>query len=120
MVIRLVGVVFLFFYSFSVVAKEQYSPEQYIKNYAIAICVSLGYSNESVKNDAAAAARGYLEFGDYSLAAHTAVRKLGKEFLSREYQSQSGQPMIMVKCIDFYHSSELAELILRYEGKTDN
>ena len=30
------------------------------------------------QNDAAAAARGYMEFGDYSLEAHTAVRALAK------------------------------------------
>lgn len=42
------------------------------------------------QNDAAAAARGYMEFGDYSLEAHTAVRALAKEFLAKPYDSMSG------------------------------
>ncbi|AUX92263.1 type VI secretion protein [Mixta gaviniae] len=79
-----------------------------------------GYNSKEVKNDAAAAARGYLEFGDYSLAAHSAVRKLGEEFLAKNYASQSGKQMVLAKCIDFYHSEALAELIKRVKGKPDN
>lgn len=120
MVIRLGIYILCLTHSFFVMAKTEYTSEQYIKNYALAICTAQGYSDDEVKNDAAAAARGYLEFGDYSLAAHTAVRTLGKEFLSRQYQSQSGQPMTMAKCIDFYHSTELEELIQRYKGKADD
>ncbi|WP_459505312.1 T6SS amidase immunity protein Tai4 family protein [Erwinia amylovora] len=78
------------------------------------------YKRQEVKEDAAAAARGYLEFGDYSLAAHTAVRKLGKAFLAKEYTSQSGEPMTLVKCIDFYHSGQLDKLVKEFKGKQDD
>ena len=50
-------------------AKETYTPEEYLKNYALSVCIAEGYSAKEVKNDAAAAARGYMEFGDYSLEA---------------------------------------------------
>lgn len=101
-------------------ARVEYSPEEYLKNYALSTCLAQGYQAEEVKKDASAAARGYVEFGDYSLEAHTAVEKLGKTFLAKTYGSQAGVPMTMVKCIDFYHSKELADLVKKYKGKQDN
>ncbi|SMB39788.1 conserved hypothetical protein [Serratia proteamaculans] len=97
-----------------------YSPESQLKNYALSTCIAEGYSAAEVKNDAAAAARGYTEFGDYSLEAHTAVRKLAKQFLARQYDSMSGEPMTMAKCIDLYHSQELKKIISKYKGKDDS
>ncbi|CCJ73119.1 putative periplasmic protein [Cronobacter condimenti 1330] len=98
----------------------EYSPEEYLKNYALSTCIAQGYQSKEVKNDAAAAASGYLEFGDYSIEAHTAVVELGKTFLDKKYGSQSGEPMTLAKCIDFVHSDELATLIRRYKGQPDN
>lgn len=100
-------------------AKSEYSAEQYIKNYALSVCVAKRYNSKEVKDDASAAARGYLEFGDYSLAAHSAVRKLVDEFLAKTYSSQSGEPMTLAKCIDVYHSAELENIVKQYKGKED-
>ncbi|MCU7062603.1 type VI secretion system amidase immunity protein Tai4 [Serratia ureilytica] len=97
-----------------------YSPAEYLKNYALSVCIAEGYSAKEVKNDAAAAARGYMEFGDYSLEAHTAVRALAKEFLAKPYDSMSGEPMTMAKCIDLVHSQALQTIIKKYQGKDDN
>ncbi|MBZ2400624.1 type VI secretion system amidase immunity protein Tai4 [Erwinia amylovora] len=101
-------------------ANNKYSPQTNLKNYALSSCISQGYQSKEVKEDAAAAARGYLGFGDYSLAAHTAVRKLGKAFLAKEYTSQSGEPMTLAKCIDFYHSGQLDKLVKEFKGKQDD
>lgn len=95
-----------------------YSPAEYLKNYALSVCIAEGYSAKEVKNDAAAAARGYMEFGDYSLEAHTAVRGLAKEFLAKPYDSMSGETM--AKCIDLVHSQALPAIIKKYQGKDDN
>ncbi|BEM09726.1 hypothetical protein SM14VA5_22300 [Serratia marcescens] len=95
-----------------------YSPAEYLKNYALSVCIAEGYSAKEVKNDAAAAARGYMEFGDYSLEAHTAVRGLAKEFLAKPYDSMSGETM--AKCIDLVHSQALQAIIKKYQGKDDN
>jgi len=103
-----------------VVANVKYSPAEYLKNYALSVCIAEGYSAKEVKNDAAAAARGYMEFGDYSLEAHTAVRALAKEFLAKPYDNMSGEPMTMAQCIDLYHSQELNTIIKKYQGKEDN
>lgn len=98
-------------------ANAEYTSGQYIKNYALSVCVAKGYNSKQVKDDAAAAARGYLEFGDYSLAAHSAVRKLADQFLAKNYSSQSGEAMVLAKCIDFYHSAELDKLVKFWDGK---
>ncbi|MDQ9491398.1 type VI secretion protein, partial [Serratia marcescens] len=37
--------------------KIDYSPAEYLKNYALSVCIAEGYSAKEVKNDAAAAAR---------------------------------------------------------------
>nr|WP_314727999.1 T6SS amidase immunity protein Tai4 family protein [Serratia quinivorans] len=100
--------------------KQMYSPESQLENYALSACIAEGYSAAEVKNDAAAAARGYTEFGNYSLEAHTAVRNLAKQFLARQYDSMSGEPMTMAKCIDLYHSQELKQIISKYKDKDDN
>ncbi len=99
-----------------------YSPAEYLKNYALSVCIAEGYSAKEVKNDAAAAARGYMEFGDYSLEAHTAVRALAKEFLAKPYDSMSGEPMTMTmaKYIDLVHSQALQAIINKYQGKDDS
>nr|WP_235600636.1 T6SS amidase immunity protein Tai4 family protein [Serratia rubidaea] len=89
----------------------------YLKNYAISVCIAKGYSATEVKNDAAAAARGYSEFGEYSLEAHSAVRNLAQQFLARHYGSMSGEPMTLAKCIDLYHSRELDSIIEKYKDK---
>ncbi|ELY4672353.1 T6SS amidase immunity protein Tai4 family protein [Cronobacter muytjensii] len=107
-------------FSVQAIARTAYSPEEYLKNYALSTCIAQGYESTEVKSDASAAARGYLEFGEYSLEAHTAVIELGKTFLARKYGSQSGEPMTLAKCIDFIHSDELAALIRRYKGQPDH
>ncbi|YCI28669.1 type VI secretion system amidase immunity protein Tai4 [Erwinia sp. PK3-005] len=118
-IVGIIAVATVLFFSSQVNAKPEYSAEQYIKNYALSVCVAKGYNSKEVKDDASAAARGYLEFGDYSLAAHSAVRKLVDEFLAKTYSSQSGESMILAKCIDVYHSAELESIVKKYKGKED-
>ncbi|PNS10109.1 type VI secretion protein [Mixta theicola] len=91
-----------------------------MKNYALSVCVAKGYNSKQVKKDASATARGYLEFGNYSLAAHSAVIKLANEFIANKYSSQSREPMTLAKCIDLYHSAELESIVKQYKGKEDS
>lgn len=39
------------------------------------------------------------------------------DFLKREYLSQTGERLVLMKCIDFYHSKELTQLVKRYKAK---
>lgn len=100
--------------------RVNYAPEHYLKNYALSACLAEGYQSEEVKKDAGAIAGGYLEFGSYSLSAHTAVRNLAKQYLAKNYPSKSGQPMVLAKCIDLFHSKALEDIVIEYKDKQDD
>lgn len=97
---------------------HKYSAEEYFKNYALSTCIADGFESKEVVSEAAAAARGYLELGEYPLEAHTEATLLGRQFLKREYKSKSGAKLTIMKCIDFYHSHELDELAKKYQNKS--
>lgn len=96
---------------------KKYTPIQYLKNYALCTCIADGFESSEVIKDSAAGARGYHEFGDLPLEAHTEATLLGRKFLEKEYKSITGEKLILMKCIDFYNSKELDELAKKYQNK---
>ncbi len=94
---------------------QKYTPIEYFKNYALCTCIADGFQSQEVVKDSAAGARGYLEFGSLPLEAHTEATKLGRSFLATEYKSMSGEKLVLMKCIDFYHSQELDLLAKKYQ-----
>jgi Type VI secretion system (T6SS), amidase immunity protein len=92
---------------------KQSAAEEFM-NYALSACLADGYKSQEVIRDASASARGYLELGGFPLEAHTEATTLGREFLKRDYQSSSGESLVLMKCLDFYHSRELANLVRKY------
>ncbi len=102
----------------SVTAEEliKYSAKDYFKNYALSSCITDGFKSNDARSDAAAAASGYLELGEYPLEAHTEATILGREFLKKPYKSISGADLILMKCIDFYHSKELESIATKYQN----
>jgi hypothetical protein len=98
-------------------ARFEYSPIQYLKNFALSTCIADGYRSEEVAKDSSAAAGGYLELGRLPIEAYEAAASLGKQFLARDYQSASGEKLTLMKCIDFFHSKELDRLARKYGRK---
>ena len=88
--------------------------KQHFKNYALCTCVADGFEAQEVISEAAAAARGYLELGSLPLEAHTEATKLGRQFLKKEYKSKYGAQLIIMKCLDYFHSDELERLYQKY------
>jgi len=97
---------------------RKYSPKEYFKNYALSTCIADGFDSKEVVSEAAAAARGYLEIGEYPLEAHTEATLLGRQYLKKEYKSKSGSKLTLMKCIDFYHSQMLEDLANKYQEKS--
>jgi hypothetical protein len=97
--------------------RVEYSPIQYLKNFALSACIADGYKSDEVVKDSSAAASGYLELGSLPFEAYTEAALLGKKFLAKEYQSISGQKLTLMKCIDFFHSKELDQLAKKYSKK---
>lgn len=96
------------------IEKKHYSPIQYLKNYALSSCIADGYQSKEVVNDAAAGANGYKELGSLDIDAYNEAAALSRKYLARKYLSQSGEKLILMKCIDFYHSKELDRLAHKY------
>ena len=96
---------------------NKYTPGEYLKNYALSTCIADGFESAEVVTEAAAAARGYLELGDYPIEAYTEAALLGRQFLKKKYKSMSGQKLTLMKCIDFYHSRDLEALVKKYHKK---
>lgn len=94
--------------------RKYYTPAQYLKNYALSFCIADGYQSKEVVNDAMAAANGYKELGSLDIDAYNAVAILIPKFLSKNYLSQSGEKLTVMKCIDFFHSNELDRLAREY------
>lgn len=97
--------------------KTHYTPIQYLKNYALSSCIADGYQSKDVVNDASAGANGYKELGSLDIDAYNEAAVLGRKFLAKKYLSQSGEKLILMKCIDFYHSTELDRLAHKYANK---
>lgn len=98
-------------------ARKHYTAVQYLKNYALSACIADGYQSKEVVNDAVAAANGYKELGSLDIDAYNDVAALVPKFLSRNYMSQSGEKLVAMKCIDFFHSKELDRLARRYAAR---
>jgi hypothetical protein len=97
--------------------RVEYSPIQYLKNFALSTCIADGYKSDDVVKDSNAAAGGYLELGSFPFEAYEEAASLGKKFLAKDYQGKSGEQITLMKCIDLFHSKELDQLAKRYGKK---
>jgi hypothetical protein len=98
-------------------ARVEYSPVQYLKNFALSTCIADGYKSDDVVKDSTAAAGGYLELGSLPFDAYAQAAALGKTFLAKDYQGKSGGQLTLMKCIDFFQSKELDRLAKKYSKK---
>lgn len=94
--------------------RVEYSSIQYLKNFALSTCIAHGYKSDEVVKDSLAAAGGYLEIGHLAFEAYEEAASLGKKYLAKDYQSKSGEKLILMKCIDFFHSKELQQIATKY------
>jgi hypothetical protein len=94
-----------------------YSAVEYLRNFALSVCIYDGYKSEEVAKDILAAASGYFELGSFPIEAYEEVEALGKRFLAKDYKSKHGEKLTLMKCIDFYHSKDLEQLIKKYGKK---
>jgi Type VI secretion system (T6SS), amidase immunity protein len=97
--------------------RVQYSSIQYLKNFALSVCISDGYKSEEVVKDSLHAAGGYLELGSFPIEAYEEAQALGKRFLAKEYKGLNGEKLTLMKCIDLFHSKELDQLAKKYDKK---
>ena len=98
-------------------SRVRYSAAEYLKDFALSVCISNGYKSEQVVKDSLQAAGGYLELGSFPIDAYDEAEKLGKTFLAKNYESKQGGQITLMKCIDLFHSKELKQLIKKYSKR---
>ena len=98
-------------------ARVRYTPVQYLKNFALSVCLAEGFQSDEVKKEANAAAGGYLELGKFPIEAHEQAAAIAKKYLAMDYPGKSGRQLTVMKCIDLLHSSELDRLARKYNKK---
>ncbi len=116
--LKIISIILLLLLNGCAVAKnvqEIDNSKRNFKNYALSTCLADGYKSKEVISDAAAAARGYLEFGELPLEAHTEATLLGRKFLKKTYKSKSGAKLTLMKCLDFVHSQELETIFQKFQ-----
>jgi hypothetical protein len=91
-----------------------YSGAEYLKNFALSVCISDAYKSEEVTKDSKDAAAGYFNLGNFPIEAYEETEALAKTFLAKEYRGVHGEKLILMKCIDLFYSKELARLIRKY------
>jgi hypothetical protein len=95
----------------------QYSAAEYLKNFALSVCISHGYQSDEVVKDSSTAAGGYFQRGSLPIKAYEEAEALAKGFLSKEYVGMHGGKFTLMKCIDVFNRKELEWLIQKYSKK---
>jgi Type VI secretion system (T6SS), amidase immunity protein len=81
-----------------------------MKKWALSICFARITSDEQTKKDAGATARAYLENSSQDVEDFAQIGKLIDQFLARPYAGSDKGSYQTMKCIDLFHSKELAQL----------
>ena len=91
-------------------------PQDIFRDYALTECLGLAFPE--LGPEANAAANGYVQYGDGPFEAYQKVARLAQEYLRRDYPSQAGAKLSIMKCIDFSRSAEVTKIIQQQIPKT--
>lgn len=85
---------------------------------ALAYCVATAYKGSPAGADAHISMSAFLEWTDYDDKGNKAIDQLVEKYLRRDYsnpmEGYADAKFNLLKCIDMYHSRELAELVRKY------
>ncbi|WMJ74180.1 hypothetical protein RCC89_13535 [Cytophagaceae bacterium ABcell3] len=92
-------------------AKKLTEEQLKLKNDAFCACLAKTSPEmeEAFTKDGSAA--GYLETSSYSIDAFTTVFEAAGHWAAKDYPSKNSKTLGAMKCLDFYNSQELEELI---------
>ena len=85
------------------------NPQEIFRDYALTECLALAFPE--IGPEANAAANGYVQYGDGPVDAYDDVARLARDYLRRDYPSQTRAKLSIMKCIDFSRSAEVAGII---------
>ncbi len=94
---------------------QRLGPEQNLKAYALNFCIGEAFKEQkAIQTETIVAARAYFDFGRFGHDAYIDAAKLATSFLAKNYISENGEKLAMLKCIDLFHSKELDALAKKY------
>ena len=87
-----------------------------LKNAAFCACMGQGsmLMKKAMEDDGSVA--GYVELSDYGMDAFDAVFKAASVYADTVYRSKYDKSLTVMKCLDFYNSSELQKLVEKYDS----
>lgn len=100
-------------------SNEKLSEEKLkLKNYAFCKCLQNVYDGDSlfIKDGSSS---GYFETGAYYIDVYDSVDSIAKIFSLKVYKSYGNYSLGIMKCLDFYNSKELEELIEKFDKEID-
>jgi hypothetical protein len=91
---------------------------QLLRNVAFCSCISAAYPADSVlRNDGSLS--GYFQTGSYGTNTFLAINEAAMKYIKaakNKYNSIDGQPLGMMKCLDWYNSKELDSLVRNFDN----
>ena len=88
------------------------APQELFRDSALTAC--LGAAFPQISSQTSAAATGYIQYGEGPAEAYQEAGKAAQEFLKRDYVSQNGADLSVMKCVDFAHSHKVDALVRKY------
>jgi hypothetical protein len=82
-----------------------------LQDWALSRCLAKATKDEVTRDDAAKTAAALLERGNVGIATYERLEQLVDGFLARTYGGSLEANYNTLKCIDLYHSSDLAQAL---------
>ena len=100
-------------------SKERLHEERLkLKNYAFCRCLQLTYEGDSLFNKDGSSS-GYFETGAYNIEVYSMVDSVSKVYSQKVYKSYGNYFLGIMKCLDFYNSNELKNLVKGFDKDID-
>lgn len=102
-------------------SEEKLAKERlYLRNYAFCQCLWYTYKREDsllfIKDGSSG---GYFQIGAYNINAYEIIDSIARIYSQKVYESYEGETLGIMKCLDFYNSKELNELINKLDEEID-
>jgi len=104
---------------FAQLSKEKLHEERLkLKNYAFCKCLQFIYEGDSLFNKDGSSS-GYFETGAYNIEVYSMVDSVSKVYSQKVYKSYGNYFLGIMKCLDFYNSNELKNLVKGFDKDID-
>ena len=91
--------------------------ENLLKDWALSRCLSYSFKNQPAGEDAAVTASALLQRADSGMGVYEKLGQLAASYAARKYSGSVPGDYHVLKCIDLFHSTDLAHAVRPIERK---